>query len=93
MLTNRRTVGIRVPDNKICMELVNQLGNPIISAGIVFDDDDLVSDPFRIYDEYKNKIDMVIDGGILEQAFSTIIDLSGGAPEIIRVGKGDISDI
>ncbi|MCE1248743.1 MAG: threonylcarbamoyl-AMP synthase [Firmicutes bacterium] len=93
MLTNRRTVGIRVPDNKICYELVSQLGNPIISASVVPDEDDPVSDPFRIYDTYKKQLDMVIDGGVLEHAFSTVIDLSGGAPEIVRVGKGDISDL
>lgn len=93
MLTNRRTVGIRVPDNKICMELVKHLGNPIISSSVILDKDDPVSDPFRIYDALRDRIDLVIDGGVLEAAVSSVIDLTSNTPEIVRVGKGDVSDL
>jgi len=93
MLTNRRTVGIRVPDNKICMELVKELGNPIISTSIILDEDEPVSDPFEIFDEYGNKVDLIIDGGILKSERSTVVDLTNNVPEIIREGKGDISEI
>lgn len=93
MLNKRRTVGIRIPDNKICMALLEHLGNPIISTSLILDDDELMSDPFEIYDRYKSQIDVVIDGGILKSEKSTVVDLTGNTPEIIREGKGDISEI
>lgn len=93
MLTNRRTVGIRVPDNKICHELVSHLGNPIVSTSIKLDKDELLSDPFEIYEAYRNKLDAVIDGGIIKWEVSTIIDLTGRYPEIVREGKGDVSQL
>ncbi len=93
MLNKRRTVGIRIPDNKICMALLDQLGNPIISTSLVLEDDELMSDPFEIYDKYKGQLDVVIDGGILKSEKSTVVDLTGNTPEIIREGKGDISEI
>lgn len=93
MLNKRRTVGIRIPDNKICMALLEQLGNPIISTSLTLDDDELMSDPFEIYDNYKNQIDVIIDGGVLKSEKSTVVDLTGSTPEIIREGKGDISEI
>ncbi|MCD4784371.1 MAG: threonylcarbamoyl-AMP synthase [Candidatus Eremiobacteraeota bacterium] len=93
MLTNRRTVGIRVPDNKICIELVQQLGNPIISTSLILDEDEPISDPFEIFDTYGNQIDLVIDGGVLRAERSTVVDLTNNSPEIIREGKGDISGI
>jgi len=93
MLTKRRTVGIRVPDNKICYELVTKLGNPIISTSVELRDDDPVSDPFKIYEEYSGKLDAVIDGGLLKADVSTIIDLSEREPVLVRQGKGDVSGI
>ena len=93
MLTKRRTVGIRIPDNKICMELLAQLGNPIISTSLILDEDELMSDPFDIYDKYKHQLDLVIDGGVLKSERSTVLDLSEGNPQIVREGKGDISGI
>lgn len=93
MLNKRRTVGIRIPDNKICMALLEHLGNPLISTSLILDDDELMSDPFEIYDKYKSQLDLVIDGGILKSERSTVVDLTGSTPEILRVGKGDISEI
>jgi len=93
MLTKRRTIGIRVPDNTICIELVQQLGNPIISTSLILDEDELVSDPFKIYDHYGKQIDIIIDGGVLKSERSTVLDLTADVPEVIRMGKGEIEDI
>lgn len=86
----KKTVGIRVPDNSIALELVKQLGNPIVSTSI-YDDDELIeytTDPELIFEKWQNKVDVVIDGGYGDNTASTIIDLTGNEPEVIREGKG-----
>lgn len=88
----KKTVGIRVPDNSIALELVKQLGNPIVSTSI-YDDDELIeytTDPELIFEKWQNKVDVVIDGGYGDNTASTIIDLTGNEPEVIREGKGSI---
>ncbi|MCP1994708.1 L-threonylcarbamoyladenylate synthase [Flavobacterium sp. HSC-61S13] len=88
----KKTVGIRVPDNSIALELVRQLGNPIVSTSI-YDEDTLVeytTDPELIFEKWQNIVDVVIDGGFGDNQASTIIDLSGPEPEVIREGKGSI---
>jgi len=91
----KKTVGIRVPDNNIIRTLVQELGNPIVSSSIR-DDDDIIeytTDPELILEKWDNLVDAVIDGGYGDNVASTIIDLSGYEPEIIREGKGDIDII
>jgi tRNA threonylcarbamoyl adenosine modification protein (Sua5/YciO/YrdC/YwlC family) len=88
----KNTVGIRVPDNSIALEIVRQLGNPIVSTSI-HDDDEVLeysTDPELIFEKWQNLVDAVIDGGYGDNEASTIIDLSSGEPEVIRLGKGDI---
>lgn len=88
----RKTVGIRVPDNSIALALVSALGNPIVSTSIR-DDDDIVeytTDPELILEKWDNLVDIVIDGGYGGNEASTIIDLSGDAPEVVREGKGSL---
>jgi tRNA threonylcarbamoyl adenosine modification protein (Sua5/YciO/YrdC/YwlC family) len=85
MLTKRKTVGIRVPDNKICLEIVRALGHPIISTSAGFDD------PYSIQEAYTSYLDIVIDGGVLYPNPSSVISLIGNVPDIIREGKGDVS--
>ncbi|MDD3004121.1 L-threonylcarbamoyladenylate synthase [Flavobacterium sp.] len=88
----KTTVGIRVPDNAIALEMVRKLGNPIVSTSI-YDEDDVIeytTDPELIFEKWQNLVDLVIDGGYGDNQPSTIIDLSGHEPEIIREGKGDI---
>lgn len=88
----KTTVGIRVPDNNITLEIVRQLGNPIVTMSIR-DEDDVVeytTDPELIFEKWQNLVDMVIDGGYGDNVASTIIDLSGYEPEVIREGKGDL---
>jgi len=89
---NKKTVGIRVPDNNIIREIVHQLGNPIISTSI-HDDDDIIeytTDPELIFEKWQNIVDIVIDGGYGDNQPSTVIDLSTDEIEIIREGKGSL---
>jgi tRNA threonylcarbamoyl adenosine modification protein (Sua5/YciO/YrdC/YwlC family) len=85
MLTKRKTVGIRVPDNAICLNLVQELGRPIITTSALLDD------PSLIQDAYSSYLDVVIDGGVLYPDPSSVISLIGDVPEVIRKGKGDVS--
>jgi tRNA threonylcarbamoyl adenosine modification protein (Sua5/YciO/YrdC/YwlC family) len=88
----KKTVGIRVPDNAIVTSLVEALGNPIVSTSIHDEDDVLeyTTDPELIFEKWQNLVDVVIDGGYGDNIASTVIDLSGHAPQIIREGKGDL---
>ena len=89
---NRKTVGIRVPDNNIIREIVNQLGNPIVSSSIRDDDDviEYTTDPELIFEKWQQHVDLVIDGGYGDNTPSTVIDLSGDDIEIVREGKGSL---
>ena len=82
----KTTVGIRVPDNNIILELVRQLGNPIVSTSIRDDDDviEYTTDPELIFEKWQNLVDVVIDGGYGDNIGSTIVDLSDYEPEIGR---------
>ena len=88
----RKTVGIRIPDNNIILEIVQQLGNPILTTSLKEDDDILEypTDPELIYEEYRDFVDAVIDGGYGGIIPSTIIDCSGDEPEVVREGLGEV---
>ncbi len=88
----KTTVGIRVPDNNIILEIVRQLGNPVVSTSIRDEDDviEYTTDPELIFEKWQNIVDLVIDGGYGDNVGSTIIDLSDYEPVIVREGKGDI---
>jgi len=91
----KKTVGIRVPDNLIARTIVERLGNPIVSTSI-YDEDDVIeytTDPELIFEKWQNLVDIVIDGGYGDNPASTVIDLSGDEPVVIREGKGDIDII
>lgn len=90
---NKKTVGIRVPDNAICNHIVTALGNPIITTSLHNVDDDILdyfADPEVIHREYENKVDLVIDGGFGNLYASTVIDCSGEEPVVIREGLGSL---
>lgn len=85
-----KTIGIRVPDHSIPQLIVQKLGNPIASTSIK-DDDEIIeytTDPELIAEKYNHLVDIVIDSGYGDNNASTIVDLTGGEPEIIREGKG-----
>jgi|UniRef100_UPI00404A360E tRNA threonylcarbamoyl adenosine modification protein (Sua5/YciO/YrdC/YwlC family) len=88
----KKTVGIRVPSNNIALELVRQLGRPIISTSI-HDEDEILeytTDPELIHEKWDNLVDIVIDGGYGDNLASTVIDLSEDEPIIVREGKGSL---
>jgi tRNA threonylcarbamoyl adenosine modification protein (Sua5/YciO/YrdC/YwlC family) len=87
----KTTVGIRVPANAIALEIVKQLGNPIVSTSI-HDEDEVLeysTDPELIFEKWQNLVDLVIDGGYGDNVGSTIVNLSGHEPVLIRAGKGE----
>ncbi|CEN44858.1 L-threonylcarbamoyladenylate synthase [Capnocytophaga canis] len=88
----KKTVGIRIPDNNIARIIVERLGNPIVSTSI-YDEDDLIeytTDPELIFEKWQNRVDAVIDGGYGDNVASTVIDLSGDEPVVVREGKGSV---
>lgn len=88
----KKEVGIRVPDNSIAQALVRELGNPIVSTSIKDEDEVLeyTTDPELIYEKWKDLVDVVVDGGYGDNVASTVIDLTGEEPEVIREGKGSL---
>jgi len=91
---NKKTVGIRVPDNAICKEIVEQLGNPLISTSLLDTSDEILeyfSDPEIIHNQYGDLVDLVIDGGFGNFYPSTVIDCSSGEFEVLREGLGSLA--
>ena len=89
----KKTVGIRIPDNPILLEILKELGKPIMSTS-VHDDDEIIeytTDPELIHERYENLVDLVIDGGYGDNQPSTVYDCSGEEILILREGKGAIA--
>ncbi len=91
MLTKRKTAGIRVPDNRICMMIVEELGNPIISTSATEEDGSYFYDASLIDDYFSSRLDLVIEGGPVPMEPSSVISMIDDEPEIIREGLGDLS--
>ena len=91
--SNKKTIGVRIPDNNIIREIVRQLGHPILSTSVKDDDEviEYTTDPELIYERYGDLVDIVIDGGYGDNTPSTVVDCTGGGIEVVREGKGDIS--
>jgi tRNA threonylcarbamoyl adenosine modification protein (Sua5/YciO/YrdC/YwlC family) len=88
----KKTIGIRIPDNNIIIEIVKELGSPILTTSI-HDEDEVIeytTDPELIHEKYKDLVDIVIDGGYSNNLASTIIDCTGTEPVILRAGAGEI---
>jgi len=92
--SKKKTVGIRVPDNKICIEIVKHLGNPIMSTSIHDDNEitEYTTDPEIIYEKYKNLVDIVIAGGYGNNEASTVVDCTTHEYTILRQGMGVLED-
>ena len=88
----KTTVGIRIPNNSIALEIVRLLGNPIVTTSIRDEDEviEYTTDPELIFEKWQNQVDLVIDGGYGDNIGSTIIDLSGNEPLVVREGKGSL---
>jgi len=91
MLTKRKTAGIRVPKNPICLTLVKELGNPVITTSATMPDGTIFHDASLIHDYFGNRVDAVIDGSIVPGSPSSVIMLINDIPEVIRKGLGDVS--
>ncbi len=93
---NKKTVGIRVPDNAVCKAIIEQLGNPLISTSLHDTSDDILeyfSDPEVIHQQYEHQVDMVVDGGHGNIYPSTVIDCSGAEMLVLREGLGSLDVI
>ena len=91
-LERRRTIGIRIPANAVARSVVGALGCPMVTASVK-DDDEVVeytTDPELIHERYGSDVALVIDGGIGDNVPTTVVDLTGDEPEILREGKGDL---
>ncbi len=92
MLTKRHTVGIRVPDNAICLAIVDDLGHPVISTSATNPETkDILATPQEIKEKLGHAVDLIIDGGSVPGKPSSVVSLIGDTPEILREGSGDIS--
>jgi tRNA threonylcarbamoyl adenosine modification protein (Sua5/YciO/YrdC/YwlC family) len=86
--SKKATVGLRIPDNKICLALCEALGRPILSASLPGDMVEDYTDPEVIYENFKDKVNFVVDGGIGGMESSTVVDCTTDNWEVIREGKG-----
>lgn len=93
MHPKRKTIGLRVPDNPITLALLEELGEPMMSVTLHMPGDEYpLTDPYDIRDSLQSRIDLVIDGGYCGLEPTSVLDLTGELPEILRVGMGDVSD-
>lgn len=91
LTTRQKTVGIRIPDNRICMAIVQALGAPIVTTSANLSGEEPVGDPYEIDRRFGGGLDLVVDGGLLTTDVSTVISMVGDRPELLRQGTGDIS--
>jgi tRNA threonylcarbamoyl adenosine modification protein (Sua5/YciO/YrdC/YwlC family) len=90
--SKKKTVGVRIPDNNIAIELVNILGHPFMTTSLHSEDEilDYMTDPELIFEKYDHQVDHVIDGGYGKNEASTVVDCTGDEIEIIRQGIGEL---
>ncbi len=90
--SNKKTIGIRVPDHDLIREIVSELGNPIVTTSIHDEDEvmEYTTDPYQIYEKYDGKVDLIIDGGFGNLYATTVVDCTTEEPEIIREGIGEL---
>ena len=93
LVSKRKTVGIRVPDSRVAHDLVKALGHPNLSTSVAIGERKMAKDPDEIADNFKNQVDMILNVGMLTSALSTVLDMTGERPVLLRRGAGDISGI
>jgi tRNA threonylcarbamoyl adenosine modification protein (Sua5/YciO/YrdC/YwlC family) len=89
--TRQKTVGIRMPDNAICMALVTSLGHPIVTTSANLSGEEPIGDPLEVFESMGKQLDVVIDGGVLPPDVSSVVSLLGDSPQVLRRGVGDVS--
>ncbi|MFP3982224.1 MAG: L-threonylcarbamoyladenylate synthase [Desulfurivibrionaceae bacterium] len=93
MMSKQKTVGIRVPDNEICHQLVKELGNPILNTSALMDKEDRVTDAWEVEERFGNMVDLIIDGGSIPPSESTVISMIEDKIEVLREGDGDLDSL
>ena len=91
LLTKQRTVGIRMPNNKICLAIVKELGHPIVTTSANLSGEDPIGNPWQVECDLGKLLDLVIDGGDLSADVSSVVSIIGDVPEVLRKGVGDVS--
>ncbi len=91
IMPKRPTSGIRVPDNEICLALIRELGQPIISTSVKTQNGEDLGNPAIIDEHFGRIVDLIIDGGVIDPQPSSVISLVDDTVEVLRVGKGDVS--
>lgn len=92
MNEKRKTIGIRIPDNRIALALLEELGEPLMSSTLILPGDEMpLTDPYEMRQALEHDVDLVIDGGYCGIEPTTVVDLEGDVPEVVRAGKGDAS--
>jgi tRNA threonylcarbamoyl adenosine modification protein (Sua5/YciO/YrdC/YwlC family) len=89
---SRKTIGLRVPENPIANALLDELGQPLIGATLILPgDSDPLTDPDQVRERLERQVELIIDGGACSLEPTTVIDLTGSEPELVRQGRGDAS--
>jgi tRNA threonylcarbamoyl adenosine modification protein (Sua5/YciO/YrdC/YwlC family) len=91
LLTKQRTVGIRIPDNEICLAIVRELGHPIVTTSANLSGEDPIGNPWQVETDMGKLLDIVVDGGDLTADVSSVVSIIGDVPEVLRKGVGDVS--
>lgn len=89
ILPKRNTIGLRIPNHPICLSLLKEFGQPILSTSLRLPGGDILADPLEIRDLVGNQVELIVDGGQGSSQPSTIVDLTGDTPVVLRVGIGD----
>ena len=91
IMNKQRTVGIRVPDNPTCLSMIETLGHPILSTSIFAEEDEMLTDPRDLDDIWGSRVGAIVSGGIMVRSMSSVVDLTGPEPEVLREGIGDVT--
>jgi tRNA threonylcarbamoyl adenosine modification protein (Sua5/YciO/YrdC/YwlC family) len=92
-LRRQKTVGVRIPDSPIALELVRRLGHPLVSTSAATPDGEVLIDARDIKERLGHGLELILDGGYKPNEASSVIDLSGPEPVVLRQGKGDVGDL
>ena len=88
----KKTIGLRVPENNIALAILDALGEPLMSTTLILPGKkEIMTDPYDIRIELEGQVDLIVDGGYCGNEETSMIDLTSGTPEIVRIGQGDVS--
>ncbi len=93
LVSRRKTVGVRVPNSPVTLALVKELGHPILSTSVTLESGEVMNDPEKITAAFRNAVDLILDGGLLTSEPSTVLDLTGDRPTLVRMGAGPVDGI